>query len=609
MGLRKLLVANRGEIAIRISRAAADLGIATVAVHPADDAASLHTRVADDAAQLPGRGAAAYLDIDAVIAAALDAGCDAVHPGYGFLAENPAFASACERAGLTFVGPSPEMLALFGDKVAARALALDCGVPVLAATTGPTTLAEAEAFFDGLGAGAAVMVKALAGGGGRGMRPVTARAELGEAIERCRSEAQAAFGNGDVYVEQLLGRARHIEVQIVGDGAGAVSHVWERECSVQRQRQKVLELAPAPALPEGVRRRLLDAAVRLGAEVGYRSLGTVEFLVESDPDGTVADDATVAFLEVNARVQVEHTVTEAVTGLDLVAAQLRLAGGASLAEVGLTQDLVPPARGFAVQARVNLETMNADGTAKPAGGVIATYDPPTGPGVRVDGYGYAGYRTSPSYDSLLAKVVVAGPDLDAALRRTGRALAEFRLEGVGNNLGFLRALAASPDVAAARTHTRWVDDHVADLLGGPEVASRHFATVAAAPAGTKLAGARVSNDPLAVLAHGKAADGSSGTAVPASGATEPGAAAWSDGPDGTVAVAAPLQGTIVSLAVAVGDEVAAGQQVLVMESMKMEHVVTATVSGVVRELGVEAGDAVYEGHPLLFVEEGEVSVR
>ena len=371
-----------------------------------------------------------------------------------------------------------------------------------------------------------------------------------------------------------------------------------------------------------MRERLLGAAVRLGVASSYRSLGTVEFLVETGADGRVADDAAVAFLEVNARVQVEHTVTEVVTGHDLVAAQLRLAGGDDLASVGLAQADVPPPSGYAVQARVNTETMTADGTARPAGGRIATYDPPSGPGVRTDGYGYAGYATNPGYDSLLAKVIAGGPDLDVALRRCARALAEFRLEGVGNNLAFLRSVLAHPDVAASRTHTRWIDERVADLVGDAEPAAtpaRFFPTAAAAnpaAAGTsdrKLAGVQVSRDPLAVLEHGKAdADGSQQVgSTGGDGALDDAvvAADWADGPEGTVAVAAPLQGTIVSVAVAVGDEVAAGQQVLVMESMKMEHVVTATVSGVVRKLGVEPGDAVYEDHPLLFIEEAEVSVE
>ncbi len=601
MALQKLLIANRGEIAIRVARAAADLGIATVSVHPADDAASLHTRATDETLRLEGRGAAAYLDIEQLVRLAQQAGCDAVHPGYGFLAENPAFATACEAAGLTFVGPTPAMLELFGDKVAARGLAQRCEVPVLAGTTGPTDLDGAKAFFSSLGAGGAVMVKALAGGGGRGMRPVLRLEDLDEAMQRCTSEARSAFGNGDVYVEQLLTAARHVEVQIVGDGRGAVAHVWERECSIQRQRQKLVEIAPAPALHPAVRDRLLDAAVRLGREIGYRSLGTVEFLVDATNDGP---DATIAFIEANARVQVEHTVTEQVTGIDLVAAQLLLAGGDTLAAVGLTQANIPLPDGYAVQARVNLETMQADGTARPSGGVLASYDPPSGPSVRTDGYGYAGYATSPSYDSLVAKVIGQGPSYAVATRRTARALAEFRIEGVGTNLAFLRAVLEHPRVAQATMHTGFVQEHLPELLAAAaQVHASKFVTSVAAPPAATLAGTRVATaDPLAVLALGKQTGSTMAAAPTPSAATAP------LGPDGTVALPAPLQGTIVSISVAVGDEVAAGQPVLVMESMKMEHVINAEHSGIVRLIGAEPGDAVYEGHPLLFIEEGEVSV-
>ena len=601
MALQKLLVANRGEIAIRVTRAAADLGVTTLAVHPADDAASLHTHMADEAQELEGRGPAAYLDIAQLVQVALEKGCDSVHPGYGFLAENPEFAAACEEAGLIFVGPTPEMLELFGDKVAARALAQRCDVPVLAATNGPTDLDGARDFYTSLGTGAAVMVKALAGGGGRGMRPVSSLDDLPEAMTRCASEARSAFGNGDVYVEQLLPAARHIEVQVIGDGR-EVSHLWERECSVQRQRQKLVEIAPAPALHEAVRTRLLDAAVRLAGEVDYRSLGTIEFLV----DANGGSDAAIAFIEANARVQVEHTVTEQVTGIDLVATQLLVAGGQSLEEVGLSQGRVPSPSGYAVQARVNLETMQADGSARPSGGVLHTYDPPAGPGLRTDGYGYAGYATSPSYDSLMAKVIGQGPSFDVAARRTARSLAEFRIEGVGTNISFLRALLAHPDLLAARVHTLFVEEHLKDLLAAAESDSKARFVSTAGPETPAAAGASVSSaDPLAVLALGKSGEAAE---TPATSASRPPNFGATVGPEGTVALAAQLQGTVISVSVSVGDEVAAGQSVLVMESMKMEHVVTAERSGVVRTIGVEPGIAVYEGHALLYIEEGEVSV-
>ncbi len=598
MALQKLLVANRGEIAIRVMRAAADIGVVTVAVHPADDAGSLHTRMADEVHELEGRGPAAYLDIAQIVRIASEAGCDSVHPGYGFLAENAEFAAACEDAGLVFVGPTPGMLELFGDKVAARALAERCDVPVLAATSGPTDLEGAREFYESLGSDAAVMVKALAGGGGRGMRPVFSLDDLPEAMTRCSSEAQSAFGNGDVYVEQLLPAARHIEVQVIGDGS-EISHAWERECSIQRQRQKLVEIAPAPELPADVRTRLLAAAVSLAGEVGYRSLGTFEFLV----DANGGSDAAIAFIEANARVQVEHTVTEQVTGIDLVTAQLLIAGGQSLAEVGLTQGQIPAPTGYAVQARVNLETMQADGSARPSGGVLHTYDPPAGPGLRTDGYGYAGYATNPSYDSLMAKVIGHGPSFDVAARRTARSLAEFRIEGVDTNIPFLRALLTHPEVLAARVDTVFVEQHLEGLLAAADSDSSARFVSTTAPATPTTAGARISStDPLAVLAHGKSGD-PAGTA-----GAQPAVGAAAAGPEGTVGLGAPRQGTVISWSVSGGVEVAAGQPGLVMESMKMEHVISAECSGVVRSIGVEPGMAVYEGHALLHIEEGEVSV-
>ena len=368
--VKKLLIANRGEIAVRIARTAAEMGISTVAVFSQDDAASLHTRKTDEAHGLTGSGPAAYLDIAQMVETARAYGCDAVHPGYGFLSENAAFARACAEAGITFVGPTSETLELFGDKGRARALAQQCKVPVLPGTDGATTLDEARAFLKSLGKGGAVMVKAVAGGGGRGMRPASSLKELEQAFERCASEAKAAFGDDALYVEQFLSRARHIEVQIVGDGQ-SVSHLWDRECSLQRQRQKVVEIAPADTVPEALRAQLFSAAISLGEAAAYRSLGTVEFLVDSSLGADHPD--RFVFIEGNARLQVEHTVTEEVTGLDLVRLQLQIAAGRTLAELSLTQDRVPAPRGHAVQVRVNLETMAPDGSAKPAGGTLSVF--------------------------------------------------------------------------------------------------------------------------------------------------------------------------------------------------------------------------------------------
>jgi acetyl/propionyl-CoA carboxylase alpha subunit len=604
MSMKKLLIANRGEIAIRIARTASAMGIATVAVHAEDDAASLHTRRTNEVVRLPGRGVAAYLDAAALIAAARDSGCDAVHPGYGFLAENAAFARACEGAGLTWVGPSPASLDLFGDKSAARAFAAREGVPTVRGTSGITDLAGAQAFMATLGKDAAVMVKAIAGGGGRGMRPVHDPAELPAAFERCRAEALAAFGNGDLYVERLFPHARHIEVQIIGDGTGAVTHLFERECSIQRQRQKLIEIAPAPCLDNKVRSRLLVAATKLAAAAKYRNAGTFEFLV--DATGNDAD-AEIAFIEANARLQVEHTVTEEITGIDLVEAQLRIAAGQTLADIGLAQADIS-ARGISMQLRVNLETMTADGNAKPAGGVLTAYEVPSGAGVRVDGYGYAGYRTNPAFDSLLAKVIVTAPSgrLDDVAARARRALAEFRIAGAPTNTPFLQGLLQHPDLLAGRVHTRFVEQEIGALhasANGPQ--QRLYFEAPAAAGAPRTAGIRLkTTDPLAVVALGKGMD--SATAVAAeTEQPEPALADRVEGPDGTKPVAAPMQGTVVGLEVAEGDRVRRGQGVLVMEAMKMQHEIAATVGGIVRAITVAIGDTVFEGHPLLFIEETE----
>ncbi len=622
--MKRLLIANRGEIAIRIARSAADLAIETVSVHADDDTQSLHVKVSDETRALGATGPAAYLDPDRLVRVAIEAGCDAVHPGYGFLAESAAFAAACAEAGLVFVGPSPQALERFGDKAAARALARQCGVPVMPGTTQATSLADARAFLDSLGPGAAIMVKAIAGGGGRGIRPVRSADELAGTYALCRAEALAAFGNGDLYVERMFPRARHVEVQVVGDARGELTHLWERECSLQRQRQKLIEIAPAPGLGAGLRERLLDAAVRLARAANYRNLGTIEFLVDADdPEGSFA------FIEANARLQVEHTVTEAVTGIDLVATQLRIARGATLDELGLAAAALPVPRGIALQARVNMETMAADGSPMPATGVLAGFEPPGGPGVRVDTFGYAGYRPNARFDSLLAKLIVHAPSgrLEDAARKASRALAEFRIAGVPTNVPFLQALLQHAAVRSGAVHTRFVDEHAAELVAAQDATrrARWFAPTSAAGGGgaraavaPRLAGARVDpNDPLAVIALGRR-DADQG--APAGGSDAPvgedafgetarafAADAAHAGPEGTVPLPAPMQGTVVSLDVQAGDLVRIGQPVLVLEAMKMQHLVSASVGGRVRAIGAQVGDTVFENHPLLFVEPDEAA--
>jgi acetyl/propionyl-CoA carboxylase alpha subunit/acetyl-CoA carboxylase carboxyltransferase component len=577
--IKRLLIANRGEIAIRIAEAAAELGAVPVGIYSEDDATSLHVKRVDEAVALKGRGAAAYLDIAGVVAAAKSAKCDAIHPGYGFLSENAAFAKACAEAKIAFVGPTPEQLELFGDKARAREQAVKSKVPVLPGTDGPVDVAGATAFFK-KHAKAGIALKAIAGGGGRGMRLITQESEIADAYARATAEAQAAFGNGDLYAERLVRQARHIEVQIVGDGKGGIAALGERECSLQRRSQKIVELAPSPALKPALRKKIVDAAIAMARAVKYRSLGTFEFLVEGND---------FFFIEANPRLQVEHTVTEEVWGVDLVQTQLR--GG--LPRFGAPQ-------GCAIQLRVNLETMTEDGSARPGGGTLTAFEPPTGPGVRVDAYGYAGYRTNPNFDSLLAKVIVKAPTFDGAMARAERALASFRLEGAPSNIGFLRALIADKEVRADKVHTRFVDEHAKKLIDAAAKLNRarYFQAATAAASGGRQAGAKVDAvDPLAVLTFGKRS-------------AEPAAAdISSDAPEGTIPVAAPMQGTIVSLSVKEGDTVAAGQPLLIMDAMKMQHEIRSPARGYVRRIAVEAGETIYEGAPLLFVEEADVEVK
>ena len=567
----KLLVANRGEIAIRIMRAAAELNIATVAVAPRDDAGSLHTGKADEVVTLPGAGTAAYLDIDRIVAAARDTGCDAVHPGYGFLAENAELAVRCDEAGLTFVGPRVETLRLFGDKARARAAATAAGVPVVRGIDHAVTVDEAAAFFAELGAGRGMMIKAVGGGGGRGSRMVSSAGDVAASFERCRAEAQAAFGNGDLYVEEFIARARHVEVQILGDAGGAVAHLGERECSVQRRFQKIVEVAPAPGLADELRVRIIDAAVRFAASVGYGNAGTFEFLVDVSgaASGNAADEA-FAFIETNARLQVEHTVTEEVTGVDIVKAQLRLAEGATLAELGLDRVVAP--RGYAIQARVCMESVREGGAILPASGTLTAYEAPSGPGVRTDGFGYGGYETSLDYDSLLAKVVGHSPsgDFADAIARTSRALAEFRIEGVETNIAFLESILGHADFASGRVHTRFVDENMASLAVAD--AGRRFVT----PNGF---------EPRLVAAE------ETQQAV---------------GPEGSVGLVSPMQGTIVEIGVTVGDEVRIGQAVAVVEAMKLQHDIRADHNGVVCAVSMSQGDVVREGYPIVFLHETDV---
>lgn len=541
----RVAVVNRGEVAVRVVRTAREREWGTVAVHTAEEAAALPVRLADEAVPLPGTGAAAYLDVAAVVAAARQAGPGAlVHPGYGFLSESAELAAACAAAELIFVGPSPEVLRIFGDKVAARAAAERAGVPVLPATAaadGVTAIAALLAAHpDG------VMVKAVAGGGGRGMRAVRDPALLDETYARCRAEAAAGFGDAAVYAEALITAARHIEVQVVADGVRAVA-LGDRDCSVQRRHQKLIEIAPAPNLDAALRERLHRDAVRLAESVGGRGVLTVEFLVRG---------AEAWFLEVNPRLQVEHTVTEEVTGVDLVALQLDLALGRTLADlpVGAADPGLGP-RGYAVQARVNAEIVTAGGEVLPSTGTVTEFAAPTGSGVRVDTAAYTGMRQGAQFDSLVAKVITRGATYPAAVRRCSDALAEAVVRGIDTNLALLRA---ALDVLAdgAPVSTSWFEENLAGLIG-------------------------------------KASDYVPVTHSDAVAAVESVAL----GDDESV-VRSPMGGTLVSL-VEPGAVVPAGAEVAVLEAMKMQHVLRAEQALRVRRHLVEPGATVDPHAPLL----------
>jgi acetyl/propionyl-CoA carboxylase alpha subunit len=549
-----LLIANRGEIALRIIRTATELGFRTVAVYAEDDADSPHVHAADEAIGLSGSGPGAYLDHAAVLAAAKKSGAEMIHPGYGFLSEQPEFARACATAGCTFVGPDAAALELFGNKSSARRAAIAAGVPVLPATDGPSSIEEIRAFAAALDGG--IVIKALAGGGGRGMRIVGSAGQIDDAYRQCTAEAQLGFGDPAVFAEAHLANARHIEVQIVAAPTGQATRalaLGDRDCSIQRRYQKLIEIAPAQGISGALRRELHEAAVRLCARADYRGLATVEFLVAGEH---------FVLLEVNPRIQVEHTITEETTGLDLVSLQLAVAAGTEFDELGLqtgisadvTEVAGEPAaaRGIAIQTRVNMETVGADGSILPATGTLTVFSPPSGPGVRVDTHGCPGLTPSPHYDSLLAKVIthVHGRSFPAAMRKAQTALAEFHIEGIRTNIGLLREVLSARQVQSGTVTTGFVDENLSALADGAQV-RRHETRVA----------------PIEL--H-----------------------------PGEDVLRAQLAGTVVEAAPE-GVEFAAGAQLVVLEAMKMQHVLTAPDAVCTLRTLVTPGQVVGPGDPLV----------
>jgi len=555
--MKKILIANRGEIAVRIIRACADYGVQSVAVYADADSNALHARLADEAWGLNGQTAAdTYLRIDKLLHVARQSGADAVHPGYGFLSESAEFAQAVVDAGLTWIGPSANTIAQLGDKVQARKIALQVGAPLVAGTPGPVRDArDVHAFAQQHGL--PVIIKAAAGGGGRGMKIVWRMDEIDDLYDSAMREAVAAFGRGECFVEQFLDRPRHIEAQIIADTHGHVVVLGTRDCSLQRRNQKLVEEAPAPFLSAEQRTRIHSAAQAICQEAGYVGAGTVEFLL--------GGNGAVSFLEVNTRLQVEHPITEETTGVDLVVEQLRIADGLPLSILQ-----TPEARAHSLEFRINAE--DAGRGFLPTPGVITLWEPPSGPGVRVDAGVQAGSTVSGHFDSLMGKLIVTAPTRGEALARARRALAEFRIEGVASVLPFHRAVLEQPDFTASENfnvHTRWIETDFAEPLAAaaraePLVDAPLMRTV------VEIDGRRVTLGLPAALLQGLAAapplaDGH------ADSATRP-------APDAD-AVRAPMDGTLSLWNVADGDAVQAGDTLAVMEAMKMEVQITAPHSG------------------------------
>jgi acetyl-CoA/propionyl-CoA carboxylase biotin carboxyl carrier protein len=592
--LKKVLIANRGEIAVRVIRTCKELGVATVAVYSELDRDALHVRLADEAYALGGQTAAeSYLNTEAILDVIERSGADAVHPGYGFFSENTDFARAITERGVTFIGPPPEAIEVMGDKISARHAAERAGVSGVPGRTDVLTSPDQVTAF-GNEFGWPVAIKAAYGGGGRGMKVVQGPDEAAEALESAMREALAYFGRDECYVERYLAWPRHVEMQIICDTHGNGIWLGERDCSAQRRHQKLVEESPAPAFPHDVRVAMGEASIKVAQACGYVNAGTVEFLYQ---------DGEFFFLEMNTRLQVEHPVTELVTGLDLVEWQLRVASGEPL---GFTQDDVA-CNGHAIEVRINAENP-AGGAFTPSPGTISRLVAPGGPGVRLDAGYESGDTVSQFYDNLVAKLVVWGHDREAARRRMLRAIGETVIEGIATTLPADVAILSHPDFIAAEHSTNWVEQTL-DLTG---VTSDATAVAPAAPAADDgEAAPRVLRDVTAevdgrryqvklwVPDLGEAVAVQAGGAVKGTGPKRPKAAAAGAG-SGTVAV--PMQGTIVKVLVAEGDTVEVGQTVCVLEAMKMENNVNAEKAGTVKEVRVAPGESVGPGDVIAVIE-------
>lgn len=578
---RKILIANRGEIAVRVIRTAREMGIATVAVYSELDRNALHVRLADEAYALGGETAAqSYLNTEAILDVIRKSGADAVHPGYGFFSENADFAKAITEMGVAFIGPPPAAIIEMGDKVSSRKAALRGGAPIVPGTTEFVNSAE-EIITFGKENGWPVAIKAAFGGGGRGMKVVKDAASVQEAMDSAKRESKAFFGRDEIYVERYLTWPRHVEVQLVGDKHGNVVWVSLRDCSAQRRHQKLIEEAPAPGLPAGVEEAMGEAAVKAARAVGYYNAGTVEFIYQ---------DGEFFFLEMNTRLQVEHPVSEVITGIDLVEWQIRVADGEKLP---MTQEQVNDLRrGHAIEVRINAENP-AGGKFLPSPGTISALKVPDGFGVRFDGGYEAGDTVSQYYDNLIGKLIVWGKDRSTAIARTIRALEEMQVDGVHTTIPADLAILRHPDFAAVQHSTKWVEERL-DLSG---VASQ------VTPAEPPSAG--LVQKSTTVEVNGKRFEVK--VWVPESGGVAPVArraprAAAASTSSGGGNVTAPMQGTIVKVLVEVGKAVSVGDAVVVLEAMKMENQLQAEKAGTVKSINVKAGDKVGAGDVLVVIE-------
>jgi len=575
--VRKVLVANRGEIAVRIVRACRDAGLASVAVYGTADLDALHVTMADEAYALGGETAAeSYLDIGKILAAAADSGADAVHPGYGFLAENAEFARAVIGAGLTWIGPPPAAIEALGDKVRARHIAQQVGAPLTPGTDGPVSGAE-EAIAFAEEYGLPIAIKAAFGGGGRGLKVARTTDEIASQFESAVREAVAAFGRGECFVERYLDKPRHVETQCLADSRGNVVIVSTRDCSLQRRHQKLVEEAPAPFLTPEQDKQLRTASADILRAAGYVGAGTCEFLI--------GQDSTISFLEVNTRLQVEHPVTEEVSGIDLVREMFRIADGEAL---GYTD---PESRGHSIEFRINAE--DAGRGFLPAPGTITGWRPPAGPGVRLDAGYTAGQTVPQAFDSLIAKLIVTGASRQQALERARRALAEFEIEGMPTVLPFHRAVVSDPAFTSEpfRVHTRWIETEFAgdippysgEAPAPGEAEDRERITV-------EVGGKRLEVTVPAGFGAGTAAAPKSRPRA----AGRRGGTATAGAPSGDELVS-PMQGTIVKIVAADGEHVDAGDTIVVLEAMKMEQPLTAHKAGTVSGLSITVGQTVPAG--------------